>query len=180
MGPLLRASMYGALFIALLSLGSGQLLAAFGVRRPSPVGIVQIAGVIVTLTGSILALCCVLVFALRGRGTPIPLDPPRRLVVSGPYRVVRNPMALGVGVALAGVALFYESGQFLLAVVVFMLGIHAMVRFYEEPTPRRSFGSDYVAYYKRVNRWIPRLWGARALVTQSRERMFPPNHRRMA
>ena len=83
---------------------------------PSSIGIVQMAGVIVTLTGSIIALWCVLIFAESGRGTPIPFDPPRRLVVSGPYRVVRNPMALGVGAALAGVALFYESAQFLLAV----------------------------------------------------------------
>lgn len=60
---------------------------------------------------------------------------------------------------MAGVALFYESAQFLLAVVVFMLGIHAMVRFYEEPTLRRTFGSDYVAYCERVNRWIPRRRG---------------------
>ena len=56
MGPLLRASMYGALFIALLSLGSGQLLAGLGVTRPSSIGIVQMAGVIVTLTGLIIAL----------------------------------------------------------------------------------------------------------------------------
>jgi len=69
-------------------------------------------------------------------------------------------MAIGVGVALAGVALFYESAQFLLAIAVFMLGIHAMVRFYEEPTLRRTFGSDYVAYCERVNRWLPRLRGA--------------------
>ena len=160
MGPLLRASMYGALFIALLSLGSGQLLAGLGVTRLSSIGIVQMAGVIVTLTGSIIALWCVLIFSQSGRGTPIPLDPPRRLVVSGPYRVVRNPMAIGVGVALAGVALFYESAQFLLAVAVFMLGIHAMVRVYEEPTLRRTFGADYIAYCDRVKRWVPRRRGA--------------------
>ena len=156
MGPLLRATLYGALFIALLSLASGQLLEGLGVTRPST-GIVQIASIIVTVTGSIVALWCVLVFARRGRGTPIPLDPPRRLVVSGPYRFVRNPMALGVGTALAGVALFYASGQFFLAVLVFMVGIDAMVRFYEEPTLRRTFGADYVAYCERANRWIPRL-----------------------
>lgn len=160
MGPILRASLYGALFVALLSLGSGQLLAGLGVARPLSIGIVQMAGVIVTLSGSIIALWCVLIFARIGRGTPIPLDPPRRLVVCGPYRVVRNPMAIGVGVALAGVALFYESVQFLLAVAVFMIGIHLMVMLYEEPTLRRTFGSDYVAYSERVNRWLPRLRGA--------------------
>ena len=160
MNPLVRASLYGALFIALLALGSGLLLSGFGDSRPSSIAIVRIAGVIVTLIGLIWALSCVLIFARKGRGTPIPADPPRRLVVSGPYRFVRNPMAIGVGVALAGVALFYESTMFFLVVVVFMLAHHVMVRFYEEPKLRRTFGSDYVAYCERVNRWIPRLRGA--------------------
>ena len=155
MGPLLRVSIYGALFVALLSAGASQLLASLGVARPPSFGFAQFAGALVTLAGAIIALWCVLVFATIGLGTPIPLDPPRRLVVRGPYRFVRNPMAIGVGIALAGVALYYESGQFLLAVAVFMLGIHAMVKFYEEPTLRRTFGSEYVAYCELVHRWIP-------------------------
>jgi protein-S-isoprenylcysteine O-methyltransferase Ste14 len=160
MGPLLRASLYIALFLALLSLGSNQLLTGLGVSRPSPAGVAQVAGAALVVAGALLALTCVFVFARRGRGTPVPLDPPRRLVVSGPYRFVRNPMAIGVGSALAGVALFYQSAQFLVAVVVFMLGIHAMIWLYEEPTLRRTFGPEYDAYCGRVNRWIPRF-GAR-------------------
>ena len=66
-------------------------------------------------------------------------------------------MAIGVGVALAGLAVFYESAQFLLVVGLLMLGIHAMVVLYEEPTLRRTFGDEYNAYYDRVHRWLPGL-----------------------
>lgn len=155
MGPLLRAALYGALFVALLALAIGQLLAGIGVVTPSAWGPIQVAGVVAALSGSALALWCVLIFARIGKGTPIPIDPPRRLVVQGPYRVVRNPMAVGVGIALTGVAAFYESPQFLFAVFLFMLGIHVMVVFYEEPTLRHTFGTAYLAYCERVPRWLP-------------------------
>ena len=157
MGPLLRTLLYAALFVAFISLAAGQVLGGAGDARPSAIGLVRLAGAVVTGAGSALALWCVLIFARVGRGTPMPLDPPRRLVMDGPYRAVRNPMALGVGLALVGVALYYQSGRFFLAVVVFMLGVHAMVRWYEEPTLRRTFGVDYHHYCERVNRWLPRL-----------------------
>lgn len=159
MAPLLRAILDGALLVALPSLGFPGL-SGLGTAWPGWLGLARGAGIVLILGGSILALWCVLVFARLGRGTPIPLDPPRRLVVAGPYRVVRNPMAIGVGVALAGVALFYGSVAWLVFVAAFMLGIHLMVVFYEEPTLRRTFGSEYDAYRGRVNRWVPRLRGA--------------------
>lgn len=118
--------------------------------------VAQIAGGVITLAGVTITLWCVLTFALVGRGTPLPFDPPRRLVLSGPYLFVRNPMAIGVGLALAGVALFYGSVAILVFVALFMLAIHAMVTLYEEPTLRRTFGADYVAYCDQVNRWLPR------------------------
>lgn len=119
-------------------------------------GIVQIAGGVITLAGLAIALWCVLAFALIGWGTPLPFAPPRHLVLVGPYRFVRNPMAIGVGLALFGAALYYESVAFLAFVALFMLVIHAMVTLYEEPTLRRTFGADYVAYCEKVNRWLPR------------------------
>ena len=61
------------------------------------------------MAGGALALWCILAFALVGKGTPAPFDPPRRLVVAGPYRYVRNPMYIGAGLALTGAAMFYGS-----------------------------------------------------------------------
>lgn len=160
MAGLTRTLVYVTLFVVVvLVLLPGQNLGGFDLVRPSHVGALQIAGSVITVAGVSMALWCVLTFALVGRGTPLPFDPPRRLVVSGPYQFVRNPMAAGVGLALVGLALFYESGAILAFMAVFMLVIHAMVVLYEEPTLRRTFGTDYVAYCDKVSRWLPRPSG---------------------
>ncbi len=66
-------------------------------------------------------------------GTPAPFDPPRQLVVAGPYRMVRNPMYLGAALALAGAALFYRSWALLLYCAAFLLITHLFVVGYENP-----------------------------------------------
>ena len=111
----------------------------------------------VGVAGGAVALWCVLTFALVGKGTPAPFDPPRHLVVAGPYRYVRNPMYLGAAFALAGAAIFYRSLALLGYVSLFLLTTHAFVVLYEEPTLRRLFGQEYRAYQARVRRWLPRF-----------------------
>jgi len=84
-------------------------------------------------------------------------DPPRQLVVHGPYAFVRNPMYIGAGLALAGAALFYQSLALLTYAVVFLLVTHLFVLLYEEPTLRRTFGTDYASYCQKVGRWLPHI-----------------------
>ena len=117
----------------------------------------QIAGAIAAGAGALLALWCVFAFVRIGKGTPAPFDPPRRLVVRGPYRFVRNPMYIGGGLALGGAALFYESASLLAYAAAFLLAAHFFVVVYEEPTLRRGFGAEYEAYCQRVRRWRPGL-----------------------
>src|SRR5436853_491 len=69
----------------------------------------RVAGIVIGTAGAAVALWCIFTFAFIGIGTPAPFDPPRRLVIEGPYRFVRNPMYIGAGLALAGAALFYWS-----------------------------------------------------------------------
>ena len=102
-----------------------------------------------------LALACILTFVFVGKGTPAPFDPPRRLVIQGPYRFVRNPMYLGAGFALAGAALFYQSIPLLGYAGLFILITHLFVVLYEEPALQRIFDGDYEAYRRRVGRWWP-------------------------
>jgi len=129
------------------------VVVTLGLERPHVLGL---------SLGGALALWCVATFALVGKGTPAPFDPPRRLVMRGPYRIVRNPMYLGAVFALAGAALYYESWPLVGYTALFLLATHLFVVWYEEPTLRRTFGQEYDAYCRRVRRWWPtRDGGAR-------------------
>lgn len=153
---LLRALTYATIFIGVvLVFLPASILSSAGVTRPDTIGPAQIAGMIMVTVGVSLALWCVLTFAVVGKGTPAPFDPPRRLVVSGPYRFARNPMYIGAGLAAAGTALFYGSGGLWLFTAGFLLVIHVFILAYEEPTLRRTFGADYEAYRNRVGRYWP-------------------------
>jgi protein-S-isoprenylcysteine O-methyltransferase Ste14 len=153
---LVRAITYSALFIGfLLVFLPARVLLWSGIVGPDSIGAAQAAGVVIGTSGAVLALWCIVTFVVIGRGTPAPFDPPRRLVVAGPYRQVRNPMYLGAGLALAGAALFYESWALLGYCAVFVLVTHLFVMVYEEPILRATFGVPYEHYCERVQRWLP-------------------------
>ena len=153
---LARAATYAALFVSLIFVYlPGRLLSWSGVVQPAVIEMPQIAAVIVGGVGALTALWCILTFLFLGKGTPAPLDPPQRLVVRGPYRFVRNPMYIGAGLGLAGAALYYESISMAIYAALFLLAAHLFVIFYEEPTLRRMFGSEYQAYCSAVRRWLP-------------------------
>jgi protein-S-isoprenylcysteine O-methyltransferase Ste14 len=154
---LVRAITYATLFIGLVLVYlPGRLLAGSGIVRPAVIEVPQIAGMIIGAIGAAVALWCVLTFVFIGKGTPAPFDPPRRLVIRGPYRFVRNPMYIGAGLALLGTALFYQSWPLLIYAGVFFVATHLFVVLYEEPTLRRTFGNEYEAYCRRVKRWLPK------------------------
>ena len=120
-------------------------------------GIWQWAGVWLIANGLGLAAWCVNLFNVEGRGTPLPLDPPKRFVVSGPYRYVRNPMMLGMGLILGGEAVLCQSRAltgYLLLITVFAC---LFVRCWEEPDLLRRFDGPYREYQQQVPRWIPRF-----------------------
>jgi protein-S-isoprenylcysteine O-methyltransferase Ste14 len=158
MTTLARAVTYATLFIGLVLIYlPSQLLSRAGVTRPEGFGWPQAVGGLVGAAGAALAVWCILSFALIGRGTPAPFDPPRRLVVRGPYRFVRNPMYIGAALALAGAALALETLVLWGYAGAFLLLAHLLVVGYEEPALRRAFGQDYEAYCRHVHRWRPRF-----------------------
>jgi Putative protein-S-isoprenylcysteine methyltransferase len=153
---LIRAIVYATLFIGfVLVYLPGRFLAASGIVQPPVNGWAQIGGMILGGLGAALALWCVLTFVFVGKGTPAPFDPPRRLVMRGPYRFVRNPMYIGAGLGLAGAALFYQSWPLLLYAACFFFLTHLFVLFYEEPALRHTFGDEYGSYCHKVRRWLP-------------------------
>jgi protein-S-isoprenylcysteine O-methyltransferase Ste14 len=96
-------------------------------------------------------------FAVQGVGTPAPVFPTRRLVATGLYRYVRNPMYIAVVSAILGQALILGNIALLEYGGLVWLFFHAFVLVYEEPTLSASFGSEYKLYCNEVPRWIPRF-----------------------
>lgn len=153
---LIRAITYASLFVGfLLVFLPARVLSSSGIVRPVSIGPAQIAGVVVGALGAVIALWCIATFIVIGRGTPAPFDPPRNLVVVGPYQWVRNPMYIGAALALAGAALFYQSWALLGYCVAFLFVMSLFVVFYEEPALRTTFGDAYARYCHRVGRWVP-------------------------
>jgi protein-S-isoprenylcysteine O-methyltransferase Ste14 len=106
--------------------------------------------------GFALWLWTVRLFARIGRGTLAPWDPPRSLVVEGPYRHVRNPMITAVLAVLAGEAALFGSPTLLIWFALFFAINYIVFRLYEEPGLERRFGGDYRTYKHNVPRWLPR------------------------
>src|SRR5215813_9216375 len=109
-------------------------------------------GVISIVAGAAIILWCFVDFVRLGHGTPAPYDPPRRLVVAGPYQYVRNPQYVGVVIFAFGEAVISGRSILLGYMALLAVGYHLFVRFYEEPTLRKTFREDYVRYCSIVPR----------------------------
>ncbi len=153
---LIRTITYASIFIgSFLIFMPKQILMEVGLNQPESFGTEQLFGFLIGISGAILAISCIVTFALIGKGTPAPFDPPRRLVIRGPYGLVRNPMYIGACFVLSGVALFYQSYEIFLYTGIFFVVSHLFVVYYEEPALKRKFGEAYVSYNQTVNRWWP-------------------------
>jgi len=96
-------------------------------------------------------------FMKFGNGTPAPWDPPKKLVILGPYRHVRNPMISGALLILLAEALLFQSWPIAVWMLAFFIVNTIYFRFIEEKGLEKRFGEDYLKYKARVPRWIPRL-----------------------
>ena len=117
----------------------------------------QAAGVIVLAIGLTLFAASLQHFVVHGRGTLAPWDPPRTLVIVGPYRYVRNPMISGVVFVLAGEALLLRSWPHLQWMLIFLVVNLIYIPLTEEPMLEARFGEDYREYKRRVPRIFPRV-----------------------
>ena len=122
-----------------------------------PAALVQVGGVVAVLIGGFLFASSLWRFATDGRGTLAPWDPPRLLVVNGPYQYVRNPMISGVLFVVAGEALILLSMPHAAWATFFLLLNLLYIRFVEEPQLARRFGPGYDVYREAVPRFLPRL-----------------------
>lgn len=128
----------------------------FQVPKEEPAWQELIAGLMIA-TGLIPLFASMLRFITEGRGTLVPAVPTERLVVSGLYRYVRNPMYVGVLTALAGETALFATRQMLNYLIVVFILMHLFVVLYEEPTLAHRHPEDYSHYKRNVPRWLPRL-----------------------
>jgi protein-S-isoprenylcysteine O-methyltransferase Ste14 len=98
-------------------------------------------------------------FARHGGGTAAPWDPPRRFVVRGPYRHVRNPMITGVCAVLLAESLALRSWPIAAWLALFAAANMLYIPLVEEPALVRRFGEAYLDYRRNVPRWLPRARG---------------------
>lgn len=113
-------------------------------------------GMVVFGMASALGAWSALAMSWWGRGTPLPTATASRLVESGPYALVRNPMACA-GIA-QGFAVGWGMGSPMVMAYALFGGVvwHVCVRPVEELDMLQRFGEDYVAYQRRVGLWVPR------------------------
>ena len=117
----------------------------------------HVLGLLLVSAGAALLGACIFEFARSGRGTLSPVDPPKRLVVRGLYRYVRNPMYLSVTAILLGEVVLMRSGALALYWAAWFSVVNAFVIGYEEPTLRSQFGESYEEYTRSVGRWVPSI-----------------------
>ena len=158
-----RVSIIGSLVFLVLAPGvvAGLLPGAISQWRLEPwpfgEGAFRTVGVVMALAGFAWLLDSFARFALQGLGTPAPVFPTRKLVVSGGYRFVRNPMYVAVLALVFGQALLFASVAVALYGLVVAAVFYVFVKLYEEPTLARTFGDEYESYRANVPGWRPRL-----------------------
>jgi protein-S-isoprenylcysteine O-methyltransferase Ste14 len=111
-------------------------------------------GAFLLAAGTFLLLWCVRDFYVEGKGTLAPWSPPQHLVVSGLYRVSRNPMYVAVILILSGWAAGFRSRTLTIYAVIVAIAFHLRVVFGEEPWLARRYGDQWIRYRAKVRRWL--------------------------
>jgi protein-S-isoprenylcysteine O-methyltransferase Ste14 len=135
---------------------SGTQSISFGWGLTFPALLLPIMGFGLIGAGLALVVMTVKMFVQVGKGTLAPWDPTRRLVVTGVYRHVRNPMISGVFSILLGESVVFGSPALLMWTLIFAAVNMVYIPFSEEPGLQQRFGVDYQVYTRHVPRWLPR------------------------
>ena len=113
-----------------------------------------VLGLILVLYGSFIIIWAIVILRSCGEGTCDPRRPPKKLVISGPYKYVRHPMFSGSILALIGQAMVYFSPSLILITVLYGAVLYRNTVQVEEIELVGRFGDSYREYMKRVPRFI--------------------------
>jgi protein-S-isoprenylcysteine O-methyltransferase Ste14 len=150
-------------FIIFLCFTVGLILLSFLLDRilkfeefiTSPLDL--ILGLILLLPGILLAGSCIYFF-LKTKGTPVPLNPPPKLITDGPYAYSRNPMITGLVLIFFGIGVFHNSVclTFIISPLFLILNFFELKNI-EEPELEKRLGNEYLEYKKSVPMFIPKF-----------------------
>src|SRR5271157_5606912 len=115
-------------------------------------------GAVTAIVGLVLMAWSVLTFVTIGKGTAVPIAPPRKLIVSGPYKFCRNPMILGAMLYYLGVGTYF--GSLRIGMVMFLLSLiigSCYMKLIEEKELHLKFGAEYEDYKKNKPFLIPKF-----------------------
>lgn len=132
------------------------VLRATGGLPVARLGPLELGSIVLGLIGVGMVLWVSYAFVAIGRGTPVPIRPPREFVAAGLYRFVRNPMYLGALLVLFSEAVLFRSAWLLLYTGLLWLALHTFTVAWEEPQLEGRFGQAYRDYRLTTPRWIPR------------------------
>ena len=129
----------------------------FALELASPAKIWFWLALFAAIIGLALSGWAATLFVKLGQGTPAPWDPPKRLVIRGPYRHVRNPMITGALLVLLAEAILFQSLPIAIWMTVFFIGNAIYFPFIEEKGLEKRFGDEYRNYKANVPHWLPRI-----------------------
>jgi protein-S-isoprenylcysteine O-methyltransferase Ste14 len=132
-----------------------RMLRPLHIPTPNSWFLQQYGALLVLSFGLAILFKCIWEFAHFGRGTLAPFDEPRKLVVRGLYRYVRNPMYVGVLLVLLAESWFFWSSRLLAYTGFCFIIANVFIMGYEEHRLRFKFGKEYERYCHHVRRWIP-------------------------
>lgn len=111
-------------------------------------------GFSVIILGTTGLFYCFFEFVYSGKGTPVPFEPPKRLLSSKLYRYTRNPMYLAVISIIIGESIWYENWIIVIYGVLLWAVLHLWIVLYEEPALNKKFGKKYEDYVSKTQRWL--------------------------
>lgn len=155
---LLQTTVFWSIFLWVLPVGIQNIEDRIGIL-PFEFEGQKTAAIVIFVCASVLGLASGLTMSTKGKGTPLPLDCPQQLVVAGPYRYVRNPMAIagltqgfavGLGIGSIGVIVYVLIGMWLW---------NQWVRPIEEEDLANRFHTSYSEYCRQIRCWVPNVHG---------------------
>lgn len=124
---------------------------------PVPDGASRVAAIVLMVTGAAITAVTVAYFH-KSRGTPVPVNPPRVLISSGPYKYSRNPMLTGVFLLMFGLGFALHSPSLVLIFTPLYAAAHVWeLKHIEEPELIQRFGDEFLAYREQTPMFFPRL-----------------------